>query len=485
MGGHKLFTVILRDITERKRAEEVLRQSEEKFRALAEHTRASFGIIQGTRFVYANPYLAEVSGYTVPELLSMEFAQVVHPDFRPIMMERARRRQMGEPVPNHYEFKLLTKSGDVRWMDFSVGTILYEGKLAVIGSGFDITEHKRAVEAVRESQQQLQEVNLHLEQRIAERTAEAEHRAEQLRELASELTRAEQHERSRVAGILHDHLQQLLVGAKFGTSVLRGQLGDESQRRALQKVDDLLNESLETSRNLTIELSPPILHEGTLAAALHWLASWMHDKHGLQVHLKTDETLDPQDEGVRILLFESVRELLFNIVKHAGTDSACATLERCDGEHLRIIVADAGPGFDAGAAQAARSFQGRVRAVQHPRAPGAYRWPIRDRQRPWPGSANDAGGAAAVAIDGTCGPGTHRPATGGGTGGGRVARGADQAGRQCPGSAPASASWWPTITRWCETGWPSCCRCTRMSRWWVWPVTASRRSNWPAVCGRT
>ena len=251
-------------------------------------------------------------------------------------------------MSNHYEFMMLTKSGEARWVDFSVGTIVYEGKLAMIGSGFDITEYKRAVEALRESQQQLQEVNLHLEQRVAERTAEAEHRAEQLRELASELTRAEQRERSRVAGILHDHLQQLLVGAKFGTSVLRGQLGDESQRRALQKVDDLLDESLETSRNLTIELSPPILHEGTLAAALHWLAGWMHDKHGLQVHLKTDETLNPQDEGVRILLFESVRELLFNIVKHAGTDSACATLERCNGEHLRIIVADAGAGFDPG-----------------------------------------------------------------------------------------------------------------------------------------
>ena len=167
-----------------------------------------------------------------------------------------------------------------------------------------------------------------------------------MRELASELTRAEQHERSRVAGILHDHLQQLLVGAKFGTSVLRWQLADESQRRALQKVDALLDQSLETSRNLTIELSPPILHEGTLAAALHWLVGWMHDKHGLQVHPKTDETVNPEDEGVRILLFESVRELLLNIVKHARTDSACMTLERCDGEHLRIIVADAGAGFD-------------------------------------------------------------------------------------------------------------------------------------------
>ena len=290
----------------------------------------------------------------------------------------------------------------------------------------DITERKRAVEALQQSQQQLQEVNLHLEQRIAERTAEAERRAEQLRELASELTRAEQHERSRVAGILHDHLQQLLVGAKFGTSVLRGQLGEESQRRALQKVDDLLDESLETSRNLTIELSPPILHEGTLAAALHWLAGWMHDKHGLQVHLKTDETLNPQDEGVRILLFESVRELLFNIVKHAGTDSACATLERCNGEHLRIIVADAGPGFDP------------AQHRRHDRSSGGFGlFSIRER-------LGLIGGR--FEIDSAPGQGTPMTlvvplrlpsaepvaqvltgaATGGGAGGGRVARGADQ-----------------------------------------------------------
>ncbi len=172
-----------------------------------------------------------------------------------------------------------------------------------------------------------------------------QHRAEQLARLASELTLAEQRERLRLAHILHDHLQQLLVAAKFGTEGIAARARGTETGEAAMQICALLDESIQTSRSLTVELSPPILHEEGLAAGIEWLARRMREKHGLRVELRLDRSADPHREDVRVLLFESVRELLFNVVKHAGVHEACVELSR-QGRSLRIAVRDRGAGLD-------------------------------------------------------------------------------------------------------------------------------------------
>ncbi len=149
------YSGFLEDITERKRAEKTLRESEEKFRVVSENARAIFGIIQGKRFIYANPYLAELSGYTVEEILSMDFSDMIHPSFRDEVVERARKRLEEEPVPSHYEFMMRTKSGEPRWLDFSPDRIELNGKPAIIGTAFDISERKKSEKALAESQAQV------------------------------------------------------------------------------------------------------------------------------------------------------------------------------------------------------------------------------------------------------------------------------------------------------------------------------------------
>jgi PAS domain S-box-containing protein len=151
-GSSPRLAGIVQDITERKRAEEALRESEEKFRVVSENARAVFGIIQGDRFVYANPYLAEISGYGIDEILSMDFSKMIHPAFRDEVMDRARKRLAGESPPTHYEFVMLTKSGESRWLDFSPEKIELNGKPAIIGTAFDITERKRSEQTLRASE---------------------------------------------------------------------------------------------------------------------------------------------------------------------------------------------------------------------------------------------------------------------------------------------------------------------------------------------
>jgi DNA-binding NarL/FixJ family response regulator/anti-sigma regulatory factor (Ser/Thr protein kinase) len=169
-------------------------------------------------------------------------------------------------------------------------------------------------------------------------------RSSQLRLLASELTLAEQRERQRLAQVLHDGLQQLLVGARFRLGLLE-RSSQREVRQTATEVADLIAESIESSRLLTAELSPPILHEGGLLPAMEWLVRWMQERHGLIVDLKGHARVEQAADSVTILLFQATRELLFNVVKHAGVKSASVEVTRQDG-HIRIEVADKGAGFD-------------------------------------------------------------------------------------------------------------------------------------------
>ncbi|GAG02850.1 unnamed protein product, partial [marine sediment metagenome] len=121
------------------RQKEELRESETKFRTLTETVAAAAFIFQGTRIRYVNSAAEAITGYTRAELLTMNFWEVIHSDFREEARERGLARQRGEQVPPRYELKLLTKGGEERWVDFTAGAIEFEGKPAVLGTCFDIT----------------------------------------------------------------------------------------------------------------------------------------------------------------------------------------------------------------------------------------------------------------------------------------------------------------------------------------------------------
>ncbi len=129
---------------DRLNGEEALRESEYKFRMLAENSAAGILIYRGEHIVYGNPAAWAMTGYSREEFCRLRFWELVHPDHREMVKARGLARQRGETVPSRYEFKIVTKSGESRWVDFTAGMIPYEGRTASVGMAFDVTERKAA-----------------------------------------------------------------------------------------------------------------------------------------------------------------------------------------------------------------------------------------------------------------------------------------------------------------------------------------------------
>jgi len=185
------------------------------------------------------------------------------------------------------------------------------------------------------ARKQLEKFNQTLETQVRQRTR-------QLRKLSLELSRAEENERRRIAEILHDDLQQILAGARYCLDRIESETDTDTEN--LGQVYKFIDQAIQATRHLSHQLSPPILQEGLLPA-LEWTQRWLKENNGIDLGLHLDPEAEPEGLELRYLMFTSCRELLLNIVKHAGVEKADLCLERQNGK-IRLKIEDQGRGFD-------------------------------------------------------------------------------------------------------------------------------------------
>lgn len=330
-----------------RRSLEALRRSEEDFRTLTEAAPALVWVcdVDGQN-LFVNDSWCKYTGQSREQARGQGWLQAIHEDDRTgLSLFGERFRLGGESCEGECRYR--GRDGRYHWHAFrALPRLDSQGRIeSWYGVSIDITARK-------EAEEHLQRWTSELEQAVASRTQSLMQSEERLRALTTELNLTEQRERKRLATELHDHLAQMLVlgrlklGQARQLAAVRGRVAD-----LLAETDEALSESLTYTRTLVADLTPPVLHQFGLPAALRWLSERMR-RLDLAVTVEADEGQDftlPEDHA--ILLFQSARELLMNVAKHAGSPRAVLRLTRDDRE-LRLDVIDWGRGFNSAASDA-------------------------------------------------------------------------------------------------------------------------------------
>ncbi|MCG6963031.1 MAG: sensor histidine kinase [Acidobacteria bacterium] len=226
-----------------------------------------------------------------------------------------------------------------------------------------------------------------LERQVRERAAELARANAARRRLASELALTEERHRRAIASDLHDHIGQALAVAKGRLAGLRGNAVFSGMERDFEEIDTLLGQTIQYTRTLTFEISPPVVYELGLEAALRWLAKEFRHRHGLRSEVVVSGQGREVPDDLRITLFRSVQELMMNAVKHARADLVQIRLDSSE-ERLTVEVRDDGVGFDSA----------QVRETEHD---GFGLFSIRERMEGLGGSLtidSAPGGGAALTL---------------------------------------------------------------------------------------
>ncbi|MBW1896734.1 MAG: PAS domain S-box protein [Deltaproteobacteria bacterium] len=316
-----IFQIEEKRIEGRQRAEEVLRESEEKYRNVVERSNDGIVIIQDGLIKYANPSVKRMTGYDVDAATDTPFSDFIHADEVDEAMEIYKRRLAGEALPTRYERKLRHKNGSRIDTEMDGGLISYEDKPADLVIIRDITKRKQAEKELRESR-------------------------EQLRDLSEHLQEAREEERAKVAREIHDDLGQTLTVLKMDLSWLEKKL-PKDQDFLIQKtklITDLVDMTIHSVKRIYSGLRPFLLDDLGLVAAIEWMAKGFQNQTGIKCELTFSPGEMVVDKDYATNIFRIFQEALTNVRRHANATSVNVRLEEEAGT-LTLTVNDNGRGI--------------------------------------------------------------------------------------------------------------------------------------------
>jgi PAS domain S-box-containing protein len=286
---------------------------------------------------YVNAAAERITGYSRDELLKFKIWDLLHPDFRPVVERRLRARQAGENIISQNEVKMIIKSGETRWINYTAGRVLIEGKQSIIAMATDVTERKRAEEELKASH-------------------------EQLRALAARLESVREEEGTRIAREIHDELGSALTGLKWDLERLNNALTEAGDRETLSlargKLQNMLgtiDNTINTVRRISSELRPGVLDDLGLVAAIEWQARQFSLRTGMDCQFQAGVEEVGLSRQASTAVFRVFQEILTNILRHSQAGKVWVrAFER---EHYFILeVRDNGRGISESEKNNSRSL---------------------------------------------------------------------------------------------------------------------------------
>ncbi|MEO5681577.1 MAG: PAS domain S-box protein [Chitinophagaceae bacterium] len=312
--GGKLIgvRVLTDDINDRKRAEAILRESEEKFRTLVEQSLAGVYILQDEKFVYTNPAFEKISGYRNDELIGrMSFEDLVHEEDIEKIRERYSSKTSGEEATSNYIIKAIRANGELQHLEIIISTIIYKKKMAIIGTVVDITA-----------------------------------RIEEEMRIENAIIDAQEKERLQIGMELHDNIQQMLAASSLYLEILGQNINN--QNIAIEIITNLktyISEAVNETRRLSHQLAPSIDIDTSLSNKIGWLVNDMNVSGDIEVIIDIDHFDNTLPKNIQLTFYRIIQEQLNNILKYAEASQVVITIKGKDG-YIILKILDDGKGFD-------------------------------------------------------------------------------------------------------------------------------------------
>jgi PAS domain S-box-containing protein len=305
---------IAEDITQRKQAEDALKESEKRFRNLSEAAFEGISFNEKGVLVDANKAFTKIFGYSLEELKGKQIVELVAPEHRELVTENIRSGYEGI-----YEHRGLHKDGSLLDLEIHGRSVTYQGRKMRLTAIRDNTERKSVEEQVQEYQRRL-------------------------RSLASELSLAEERQRHQIATELHDNTSQELAFALMKLQNIRETASGDSLE-SLDDVCEIMSKVVENIRNMTFDICSPTLYKfGLETAVSELLEDKLGERDEVSYSFSDDKKAKPLSEDIQVALFQSVRELVNNTIKHARAHNVAVDIQKCENT-IRISVNDDGVGF--------------------------------------------------------------------------------------------------------------------------------------------
>ena len=336
-------TVVANDITDRKRAEEALRASEEKFRGLVKYAPAAIYEmdLQGAKFLSVNDAICNILGYSREELLSIKPADLLDEKGSLLFSERIKQKLAGERIDETVEYRIKKKDGE--WIHVAVNVGAFsstnEKPAGVVVIAYDITARKQAEQALRASKDDLERL-------VAERTAELQAANTRLRALTRDIVSTQEEERRRVSRELHDEAGQALTALKLSLQSMQEDLPSSwpAHCQHLGEAVTLTDTTLEQIRMLAQGLRPPALEAVGLDATLESLCREFAHRTQIQVSY-TGVQLSGLTGPAAICMYRFLQEALTNAARHGHATRIQVCLAK-GVDDVTLSVEDNGQGFD-------------------------------------------------------------------------------------------------------------------------------------------